>query len=262
MLLRLCRGTLYYQARPSNDEAIRQRLRELAALRRRFGYRRLHDALQRERLVRNHKRTERLYREEKLSIWMRPKKRKAVILRVPRPLAREINENWSMDFVHDRLENGRRLKVLTIIDDFSKKSPALVVDRSITGRMVCEILERLKEVYGLPSGITLDNGTEFTSRALDEWAYKYGVALHFIRPGKPNENAFVESFNGKFRDECLNENWFLSLDQARRIIEDWRVDYNTARPHSSLKNLTPEEFTRKHLLNRESICEIPQTAVA
>lgn len=150
-----------------------------------------------------------------------------------------------MDFVSDSLFYGRKFRALTIVDDFSRESPAIEVDTSLSGLRVTRVLDQLAQTRGLPEVITVDNGPEFAGKVLDEWAYRNGVKLHFIRPGKPVENCYIESFNGKFRDECLNENWFSSLQEARNIIEAWRRDYNQYRPHSSLGDLTPEEFVRK-----------------
>lgn len=165
--------------------------------------------------------------------------------RVIMPAPEGPNERWSMDFVTDSIVTGRRFRALTIVDDYSRECPAIEVDTSLGGVRVVEVLERLGEARGLPKTITMDNGPEFAGRLLDEWAYRNGVKLNFIRPGKPVDNAFVESFNGRLRDECLNENWFISLKEARSIIETWRMDYNVARPHSSLGGLTPQEFVGK-----------------
>jgi putative transposase len=191
----------------------------------------------------NHKRIERIYREEGLQVRRRKRKRVArVISRRIVEVPKRPNERWSMDFVHDSLVTGRSFKVLTIVDDFSKESPVIAPGFSMSGHHVAELLERLHFERRLPREIVMDNGPEFTSLALDQWAHQHGVHLRFIKPGRPVENCFIESFNGRFRDECLNENWFLSLEDARRKIEAWRVDYNTTRPHSSLGQLTPEEF--------------------
>jgi len=152
------------------------------------------------------------------------------------------NERWSMDFVTDSIFTGRRFRALAIVDDYSRECPAIEVDTSLGGRRVVDVLEKLAESRGLPEVITMDNGPEFAGRALDEWAYRKGVKLNFIRPGKLIENAFVESFIGRLRDECLNTNWFISLKHARDTIEDWRIDYNEVRPHSSLKGNTPKEY--------------------
>ena len=194
----------------------------------------------------NHKRTERIYREERLSLRTRKRKKRASLLRVPIPAPERPNERWSMDFIHSRLANGRRFKSLTIVDDYSRESPAIEMDTSIPGARVVRVLDRLKETKGLPKVILTDNGPEFISKALDEWAYMNRVKLDFIDPGKPVQNAFIESFNGKFRDECLNEHWFLTLEEAKITIENWRIDYNEVRPHSSLDNLTPAEYAKQY----------------
>jgi len=200
--------------------------------------------LKREKLVVNHKRTERIYREEKLSLRLKKRKRRLVAVRIELPKPERPNQRWSMDFVHDALWSGRKFRALTIVDDCSRESPAIEVDTSLGGRRVCRVLDRLAETHGLPEVITTDNGPEFISKALDQWAYEKGVKLHFIQPGKPTQNAYVESFNGKFRDECLNDNWFSTMQQAKDIIEKWRLDYNEARPHSSLGGISPSEFLK------------------
>jgi putative transposase len=225
-----------------NDGEIRDQIRKLAQERRRFGSPRIYHLLRRRGLIINHKRVERIYREEGLSLRKRKRKQAGAQTRIILPPAQKPNERWSIDFVSDSLVTGRRLRALAIVDDFSRECPAIEVDTSLGGARVVQVLERLAELRGLPEMITLDNGPEFTGRALDEWAYRRGVKLNYIRPGKPIENAYAESFNGRFRDECLNENWFLSLKHAREVIEAWRKDYNEARPHSSLDGLTPQEY--------------------
>jgi putative transposase len=160
------------------------------------------------------------------------------------PPAERPNQHWSMDFISDSIVTGRRFRALTVVDDYSRECPSIEVDTSLGGRRVVSVLDRLTEARGLPEIITVDNGPEFIGKALDEWAYRKGVKLNFIRPGKPIENAYAESFNGRLRDECLNTNWFLSLREAREIIENWREDYNQVRPHSSLNNLTPKEYAK------------------
>jgi len=221
---------------------LRQRLRELAGERKRFGSPRLHIMLKREGLVVNHKRTERIYREEGLALRRKRRRKGAAGLRVVMPSPQRPNERWSMDFVADSIVTGRRFRALAIVDDYSRECPAIEVDTSLGGARVVSVLERLEELRGLPEVITMDNGPEFAGRALDEWAYRKGVKLNFIRPGKPIENAYAESFIGRLRDECLNENWFMSLRHARDTIENWRRDYNEVRPHSSLKGSTPKEY--------------------
>lgn len=231
-----------YEPKKSDDERLRSRLRELAAERKRFGSPRLHIMLKREGLVVNHKRTERLYHEEGLALRKKRRRKGAAGARVIIPAPERPNQRWSMDFVTDSLVTGRRFRALAIVDDYSRECPAIEVDTSLGGRRVVDVLDRLSDIRGLPEVITIDNGPEFAGKALDEWAYRKGVKLSFIRPGKPIENAFAESFNGRLRDECLNTNWFLSLRHARDIIEDWRKDYNEIRPHSSLKGRTPKEY--------------------
>lgn len=233
-----------YQFKMDNDDALRYRLRELAGQRKRFGSPRLHIMLRREKLVVNHKRTERIYREEGLALRRKRRRKGAAGIRVVMPSAIRPNEHWSMDFVSDSIVTGRRFRALAIIDNYSRECPVIEVDTSLGGVRVVNVLERLEETRGLPEVITIDNGPEFAGKALDEWAYRKGVKLNFIRPGKPIENAYAESFNGRLRDECLNTNWFLNLKHARDIIEDWRRDYNEVRPHSSLNNLTPMEYAK------------------
>lgn len=237
----------YKATRDPQDEAITKRLKELAEKRRRFGYRRLHVLLKREGYLINHKRVERIYREERLSIRIRRRRKMAAALRTELPKATQPNQVWSMDFVQDCLSNGRRIKALTIVDDYSRKCHNIEVDTSINGARVVRVLNEIASRDGLPETITIDNGPEFIGKALDAWAYERGIKLFFIRPGKPTDNAYIESFNGKFRDECLNENWFMSLDHARSLVAEWRIDYNSVRPHSSLNNLTPDEFLGKEL---------------
>jgi len=231
--------------RYEKDKKLRERMRELAEKRRRFGSPRIHVLLKREGLVINPKRTERVYAEEGLSLRIRKRKKRAAMARMELPCPEKPNQRWSMDFVQDQLAEGRRFRVLTIVDAFTRECPALEVDTSLGGKRVVRVLDKLAFLRGLPEAITIDNGPEFTSNALDEWAYRNNVKLDFIRPGKPIENAYIESFNGKLRDECLNDNWFLSLDDARETIEAWRMDYNRQRPHSSLDNMAPWEFREK-----------------
>lgn len=244
-LIRIDRSSFRYRSRRPDESELRERLRALAVQRPRFGARRLCVLLRREGTVVNHKRVERLYRLEGLTVRRRKRKRVAGVLRQTRPQAERVNQRWSMDFTHDATADGRAFRTLNIVDDFSRECPAIAVARSISGARVVDVLERLADQRGLPQGIVVDNGPEFASRALDAWAYRRGVQLLFIEPGKPVQNAFVESFNGSFRDECLNQHWFETLDDAVRLIETWRLDYNRTRPHSSLGDLTPEEFARQ-----------------
>jgi putative transposase len=240
-LLGISRSLYRYRSRPDSGP-LRMRIEEIAAVKRRYGYRRVYVRLRREGWQVNRKRVYRLYREAGLAVRRRKRKRIGPFERKPLPKPRKANESWSMDFVADGLIGGRRLRCLTIVDDCTRECLAIEVDTSITGLRVQAVLDRLADERGLPHSITVDNGPEFDGQVLDKWSYRTGVRLSFIRPGKPNENAYIESFNGRFRDECLNEHWFLSIAHARLVIEAWRVEYNTERPHSSLGNRTPQEF--------------------
>jgi putative transposase len=220
------------------------KLRAVAHERPRFGYRRLHLMLRRAGLMVNHKRIYRLYRLEGLTVRIKRRKRLAASPRVAPPPPSRPGQRWSMDFVCDHTAEGLRFRVLTLVDDFSRRSPGLLVERSMSGARVVRFLEELARANGRPEIIVIDNGPEFVSNALDQWAHAHEVRLHFIRPGKPVENAFIESFNGKFRDECLNANWFHGLEHAREVVAEWLEDYNERRPHSSLGGLTPTEFER------------------
>ncbi len=243
-LIALHRSTHQYRARRRPDDELRVRVRELAALKPRYGYRRLCDSLRREGWNDNRKRVYRIYRLEGLAVRRRGRKRPRSEARVPPATPATINERWSMDFVHDTLAGERNFRTLNIVDDFTREAIAIEVDFSLPGLRVARVLDRLAEARGLPAVITVDNGPEFTSRALDAWAHANGVKLVFSRPGKPVDNAYVESFNGRFRDECLNTHWFRTLAEARVVIEAWRVEYNTVRPHSAHGGLSPEEFKR------------------
>jgi putative transposase len=224
------------------DYGLRQRLRALAEIHHRWGSPMLHRVLRREGVAANHKRIERLYREEGLSLRRRRGRKRLSHLRVAREQPPAINHTWAVDFVHDGLRDGRRFRALTVIDEFSRECLAIEVGASLTGARVTRVLQWLCELRAVPTVIRSDNGPEFRGRVLDEWAYGCGVRLHFIEPGKPIQNAFIESFNSRLRDECLNEQVFLSLDDARYKIEQWRSQYNRERPHSSLGYRTPEEF--------------------
>jgi len=244
-LISISRETYRYASKV-DDNALRNRLKELAERWRRFGYRRLTILLRREGEDVNHKRVYRLYKEENLKLRRRSRKRSAGQREAPMILPIGPNRRWSMDFVMDSLATGRRFRSLNIVDDFTRESIAIEIDTSITGLRVTHVLDRLASTRGLPDLIVMDNGPEFTSRAMLTWASKHNQKLHYIEPGKPIQNAFVESFNGKFRDECLNEHWFLNLKEARERIEDWRQQYNSVRPHSSLNYQTPIEFANQH----------------
>lgn len=235
------RKTFRYRSRRPRREELRRRLRELAEDRIRWGYRRLHVLLRREGIQANHKAVYRLYREEGLAVRRRRRKRVSVPRR-PMVVPRRVNERWSMDYMSDVLRGGRRIRILNVVDDLSREGLASAVDTSLPARRVIETLEEIALERGYPERIVCDNGPEFHSRVVDEWAYEHGVALDFIQPGKPIRNPFVESFNGKMRDECLNVHWFADVDEARSMIEAWRCDYTQVRPHSSLGNRTPREF--------------------
>jgi putative transposase len=241
-LIGIGESTVRYVSRRDACEGLRSRLRTLAQQRPRWGYRRLHVLLRREEVKINHKRLYRLYREEGLAVRRRRRQRVTAEARVPLPMSFAANERWSMDFVSDALADSRVFRTLNVVDDYTRECLAIEVDTSLGGTRVTRVLDRISEKRGLPGMIVMDNGPEFTSRALDAWAYERGVKLHFIEPGKPIQNAYVESFNGRFRDECLNEHWFTSLGDARVHIEAWRNDYNQVRPHSSLDDLTPQEY--------------------
>jgi len=242
--MEIVRARVRYRLRANRfavaNEKLRMRLRELAEQRRRWGYRRLHILLKREGWKVNSKRVYRIYVEEKLVVRRRRRRRRIcaqarVLLSPPtRP-----NETWAMDFVHDQLATGTKLRVLTIVDTFSRFSPALEPRFSFRGADVVEVLERVGRAIGLPASIRVDQGSEFVSRDLDLWAYQRGVTLDFSRPGKPTDNAFIEAFNSRFRAECLNAHWFLSLADAREKMEDWRKYYNEERPHGAIGQKTP-----------------------
>lgn len=244
-LIGMTRSSFHYQRSGNRDEALRLRLLELAALRPRYGSPRLCVLLRREGYRVNHKRVERLYRQERLSLRRRSPRKRVSALRVPLVAAQAVNARWSLDFVSDVLVDGRRIRCLTVVDDYSRECPGIYVDSSIGGSQVTRFLDQLVQQRGLPQVLCTDNGPEFAGRLLDQWAHQRGVKLHYIEPGKPYQNAYIESFNGRFRDECLNQHLFFDLLDARQKIETWRLDYNQNRPHSSLGNMTPQEFVTK-----------------
>jgi putative transposase len=231
-----------YRSHRPDDGVLRERLRTLAGLRRRFGYRRLGWLLEREGTKVNLKKVYRLYREEGLAVRRRRGRRRAIGARAPIVVPQELNQRWSLDFVSDQLGNARRFRLLNVIDDFNSECLAAVPDFSLSGLRVVRELEAIIAIRGKPAMIVSDNGTELTSNAVLRWAAERGIEWHYIAPGKPMQNAFVESFNGRLRDECLNEHVFTSLDEARRIVEAWRIDYNTVRPHGRLGRLPPAVF--------------------
>jgi putative transposase len=242
-LVGIGRSTLRYRSRPRpEEESWRRRLRELAAQRPRFGYRRLHVLLRREGVIINHKRIERLYREEGLAVRRRRRKRVARDGRGRAAVPERPNQQWGIDFVSDALAWGRRIRLFTVVDVFTREVLAIEVDTSLPGGRVVRVLEQLVLERGAPDEIVLDNGPELAGKAVDQWAYERGVWLRFIEPGKPVQNACVESFQGRLRDECLDRHWFVGLNDARHTIEAWRQDYNQSRPHSALGYRPPEEF--------------------
>lgn len=241
--------TFRYVMRRGDDAGLRTRLRVLAAERRRFGYRRLHILLRREGIRLNHKKLFRLYREERLTVRRRGGRKRALGTRAPMPLPQGPNQRWSLDFVSDTLADGRRFRVLVVVDDFTRECLALVVDTSLSGRRVARELDRIVALRGLPLLVVSDNGTELTSHAVLGWQEDRRVGWHYIAPGKPVQNAFAESLIGRLRDECLNEHVFPGLPAVRRIIDAWRADYNAHRPHTSLKGLTPNEFAAQSRMN-------------
>jgi putative transposase len=240
-LVGLALSVWQYKSR-RNDAPLLERLRALAVERPRFGYRRLHVMLRREGFLVNHKRIRRLYRLEGLALRKRPRRRKTYVCRIPPASPLYVNQRWSMDFMADQLDDGRRFRLFNVVDDRTRECLAIEVGFSMPSERVAQALDAIVAERGKPEAIVCDNGTEFTSVTLAGWSYRNGVPLQFIRPGKPVENAFIESFNGRVRDECLNASIFNDLKQARMVIEAWRWDYNHHRPHSALKNLAPVEF--------------------
>ena len=239
------RTVMHYTSRLSElNDRIRRRMKDLAEKHRRYGHIRLYILLRREGLRVNHKRTERLYRAEGLSLRIRRRRKFVAVVRNPLPPATRPNQRWAMDFVQDALSSSRKFRTLSVVDTYSRYGLTIEADTSLPGHRAVRILERVAEIHGLPDSIRDDNGPEFISKALDEWAYRNNVKLDFIRPGKPTENGYIESFNGRFRDECLNEHYFLDLQEAKELIEAWRQEYNGFRPHSSLKYQTPDEFLK------------------
>jgi putative transposase len=236
------RSSIRYRSRRPADEVLRQRLRQLAQERRRFGYRRLHVLLRREGHAVNRKRVYRLYKAERLMVRRRGGRKRALGMRAPIALPAAANERWSVDFVHDQMVDGRRFRIFAVVDDCTRECLALVPDTSLPALRVARELDRIVARRGKPAAIVSDNGTELTSNAMLRWADDHRVAWHYIAPGKPSQNAFVESFNGRLRDELLNETLFRSLPHARSVLEDWRQDYNLRRPHSRLGWLTPQAY--------------------
>jgi putative transposase len=242
-VLQLGRSTYQYRSRKDEQAALRIRIRDLAMARVSYGYQRIHVLLQREGWKVNHKRVYRLYREEGLTMrCKKPRRHVTACRRMDRPVALEPNEGWSMDFMSDELFDGRRIRLLTLVDNFTRESLVIEVNDRMGGHKVVEVLMQLGKERKLPRTIRVDNGPEFISKALDQWAYLNGVQLDFSRPGKPTDNGLIEAFNGRLRQECLNESWFLSLEDAREKVEAWRQQYNKERPHQALGNLSPLEY--------------------
>ena len=245
-VLGLNRSTMTYTPRPSKDEALERRMKELATKHRRFGLPRLHYLLKREKVATSKSRTERVYKKLRLQLKNRRRVKQMAITRVPHNKATQPNEIWSFDFVFDRFESDRVLKCLTIVDDCTKRSPGLLAAYSIPSRDMIAFFDSLPK---LPKKLRCDNGPEMSSREFMNWAFKNNIAIEYIQPGKPIQNAFVESFNSRFRDECLNEELFHDLADAKKKIEKWRKYYNEERPHSSIDMKTPNEFERGFKFN-------------
>lgn len=246
-VLRLTRTSARYKAVLRDDTKLRERIKKIAQERRRFGYRRIAEMLRKKGEKINDKKVYRLYTEENLKVRRRARKRYATVIRCPMENASKPNKSWSMDFTSDSLYTGRRFRTLNVIDEFSRESLGIDVAFSIRSTRVTCLLDKLIKQFGKPASIKVDNGSEFRSGHTQNWAKEAGIELNFIEPGKPMQNAFIESFNGRFRDECLNENWFSNIWEAITVIEKWRQDYNTERPHSALGYLTPEQFKSSKL---------------
>jgi putative transposase len=254
-LTRVHRSTKRYRSRRDGQQSLRMRIRELAAEHPRYGYRRLWVLLRREGLLVNHKRVQRLYRQEGLAVRRKRRKKIAGTQRQPMTCPTRPDVHWCMDFTSDQLADGRRIRTLNLVDVFTRECLAIEVAFSLPAHRVVRVLDRVLTERGTPQRITVDNGPEFISRAVDAWAYQRKIVMDFIQPGKPTQNAFIESFNGKFRDECLDRHWFTTLDDAAATIESHRRLYNTVRPHSSLGNRTPAAFRLLHA--QRSITEFP-----
>lgn len=246
-LFGLHRSTKRYVSQRTEPPELRPALREVAYAHPRYGYRRVHWLLERQGFAVGQRRVRRIYREEGLAVRRRKRKRFKRIVREPATLPSRPNERWSMDFVHDQFENGRCYRVFAAVDDFTRESVAMEAASSLPAAKVTEVLDRAIARRGRPRRIVCDNGSEFTSLWFMQWAARHGIDIQFIQPGKPTQNAFAESFNGRFRDECLNTHWFRTLPQARHIIAKWQQHYNAERPHGALGKQTPEEFRLTYL---------------
>lgn len=244
-LVKQTRSVQYYRSIKDPQVELRARMRELAHTRVRYGYRRVHVLLTREGWSVGRNRAYRLYCEEGLQLRSKlPKRRKMVVARRERPRANAANDIWTLDFVSDQLVSGMRFRALTVVDVFSREALAIEVGQRLRGEHVVAVLNRLAAQRGAPKYLFVDNGSEFSGRLLDLWAYHWKTRIDFSRPGKPTDNCYVETFNGSLRDECLNLHWFETIEEAKAIIESWRQEYNESRPHMALKNLTPEEYGR------------------
>lgn len=251
-VLQIDRSSVRYSSVRPDDTHLRVAMKAVAAERRRFGYRRIHVMLERQGILMNQKKLRRLYREEKLQVRKRGGRKRALGTRRPMVLPSRANERWSLDFVSDAFTDGRRFRVLAVVDDYSRECLTLVADTSLSGLRMTRELDAIIKRRGKPQTIVSDNGTEMTSMAVLKWCQEMGVDWHYIAPGKPMQNGFIESFNGSFRDECLNETLFSSLHEARQQITNWKEDYNKHRPHSSLGNITPIEFAMKMALEKQA----------
>jgi putative transposase len=252
----------YRSSRPQ-DVAVRKRLRELAAVRRRFGYRRLHILMKREGMAMNHKKFRRIYREERLQVRRRGGRKRALGSRAPMALPQGPNQRWSLDFASDALVDGRRFRILAVVDDFTRECVGLVADTSLSGLRVTRELDAMAAGRGLPASCVSDNGTELTSTAVLRWRQERGIQWHYIAPGKPQQNAFAESFIGRLRDECLNENLFSSLAHARVVLAAWKQDFNVNRPHSGIGNVSPTAYVAMlsvRAQQRDGALELPGAA--
>ena len=252
-VMKLHRSTMRYVGRPDRSTELRHKLQEMVAAYPRYGYRMITDKLRFEGWKVNHKKVYRIYREEGLQLPKRRRKRLRNLARQPILLPEQMNQRWSMDFMTDMLTDGRRFRTLNVLDDFTRECLAIEVAISIPGERVARVLDQIADERGYPEAIVIDNGPEFTGRALDGWASQHGVKLQFIQPGKPSQNAFVESFNDKFRSELLNTNWFTDVWEARKRIDAWRDEYNHERPHSSLGRIPPAFFAERTLRPRDPV---------
>jgi putative transposase len=234
-----------YESTKSEEGLLKDRITSIAHEKRRYGYRRIHVLLKREGIKINHKKLFRIYKHLGLKVLKRGGRKRALGTRVVPMALTKKNQEWSLDFVHDVLESGRRIRMLTVVDDFTRESIKIAVDTSLNGRRVCEELEQVIEARGKPERILSDNGTEFTSKTILRWSQEQGIRWDYIQPGKPYQNGYIESFNGKLRDECLNESIFVNLQEAKRLVESWRGEYNERRPHSSLNGKTPNEVAQE-----------------